>query len=183
MIRTKANVKIKWQGKWVKLGEVRMTGNQRRRALGRLAYCESSPRRVFITQSRQRDKEGKWSVWNLVSNRRWTPFRMVEEYKCRFSCEEGFRDAKWVLGFSRARITDLQAWTRMFTLVAIALLILAHIGCRLMRNTEHLRRVTSRRTARTELSFVRAVMELLKQSDCYWEWLDQRSKLNLQAAL
>jgi len=181
--RTKANVKIKWHGKWVKLGEVVMRGNQRRRALGRCHYCESDPRRLFIVQSRTRDQTGRWSIWNVVSNRNFTAFRMCEEYAKRFSCEEGFRDAKWVVGFKDARIQDLQAWARMFTLVAIALLLLANIGCRLMTEKEHLRRVTSRRTERAELSIVRAVIELLKQSQRYWEWLNHSAKLNLEATL
>ena len=42
----------------------------------------------------------------------------------RFSCEEGFRDAKRVWGIAHTRIGDVQAWTRRFTLVAAALLVL-----------------------------------------------------------
>ncbi len=37
--------------------------------------------------------------------------------------EEGFRDAKWYLGFAQARITEIAAWSRMFGLFVIALLV------------------------------------------------------------
>ena len=40
----------------------------------------------------------------------------------RFGCEEGFRDAKWWLGFTKARIAHLKAWSRMFALFAMTLL-------------------------------------------------------------
>jgi len=33
------------------------------------------------------------------------------------------------------------------------------------------------------LSIVRAVIELLKQSQRYWEWLNHSAKLNLEATL
>jgi hypothetical protein len=50
------------------------------------------------------------------------------EYKRRFGCEQGFRDVKWELGFSRARIEDVRAWSRMFALFAIALLVVVVLG-------------------------------------------------------
>ncbi len=112
--------------------------------------------------------------------------RTTAEYARRFGCEEGFRDAKRLLGFAEARISDLAAWTRMFTLVAIALLVLVGIGCRLVTQVwvkRVLRRVCSRRTARRELSMVRAVTELLKDDKTLWELLDHRAKLNLEACL
>jgi hypothetical protein len=39
--------------------------------------------------------------------------RATTEYSRRFSCEEGFRDAKWYLGFKQARIKDVRAWSRL----------------------------------------------------------------------
>lgn len=91
-----------------------------------------------------------------------------------------------MLGFAEARITDLAAWTRMFTLVALALLVLVGVGCRLVGqawvNTV-LRRVCSRRRTRSEQSLVRAVAELLKTDDSLWELLDHEAKLNLEACL
>src|SRR5882724_9183255 len=43
---------------------------------------------------------------------------------CDHTIEEGFRDAKRLLGFAEARIAELLAWARMFALVAAALLLL-----------------------------------------------------------
>jgi hypothetical protein len=113
--------------------------------------------------------------------------KATSEYALRFSCEEGFRDAKRMLGFGEARIADIAAWARMFTLVAIALLVLANIGCQLIKDHSsamvQLRRVRSRRRCRSELSLVRAVTELLKKQTSLWELLDYGSKLNLEACL
>jgi hypothetical protein len=53
---------------------------------------------------------------------------MAYEYARRFGCEEGFRDAKRTLGFAAARIAQIEAWARMFALVAAALLVLAQWG-------------------------------------------------------
>ncbi len=49
------------------------------------------------------------------------------------------------------------------------------------RLQEQLRRITSRRTARAELSLVRAVVESLKSEPSLWEWLNHQAKLNLEA--
>jgi hypothetical protein len=89
VIRTKGNIKVYFNRKWTKLKELRLPRNQRRRALGRLRYCERSPRRVYVTQSRKRDKKGKWGIWHLVSNRRRSAEQVRREYSLRFSCEEG----------------------------------------------------------------------------------------------
>src|SRR4051812_4003320 len=79
---------------------------------------------------------------------------MAQEYARRFTCEEGFRDAKRLLGFAAARIRCLKAWTRMFTLVAIAIAVLTKLGGALAKYAlldSWLRRVRSRRTTRSEL--------------------------------
>ncbi len=187
VIRSKGSVKVRSEGGWRKLDTVRLRGNQRRRSLGRLFYCESDPRRQYVVQARARDRAGRWGIWHLVSNRPLSPFVMAREYARRFGCEEGFRDAKWMLGFAQARIECLKAWARMFTLVAIALLVLVGVGCGLLadrqRLHQQLRRITSRRTARAELSLVRAVAELLKNEWSLWELLNHRAKLNLEASL
>ena len=149
--------------------------------------CERSPRGVFLSMARKRTKKGRWGVWYLVSNRDWLPASAAREYARRWNCESGFRDAKSVLGFSEARIEDLDAWARMFALVAIALLVLIRIGGALVTVPEYLsrllRRVRSRRRARSELSLVRAIAEMLKTSSELWEWLIHRGKLNLETAL
>ena len=111
---------------------------------------------------------------------------MTQEYARRFTCEEGFRDAKRLLGFAEARISCLKAWTRMFTLVAIAVAVLTKLGCAIHAHTlrdSWLRRVRSRRTARSELSMVRAVVELLTRDESLWQLLDHHSKLNLEVSL
>ncbi len=122
----------------------------------------------------------------MVSNCNWSALRTTAEYARRFGCEEGFRDAKRMLGFAEARIADLAAWTRMFTLVAIALLMLVSLGCCLVQQSwvaAALRRICSRRTTRSELSLVRAVTELLKHDYGLWELLDHQANLNLEACL
>lgn len=111
---------------------------------------------------------------------------MAREYARRFTCEEGFRDAKRLLGFHEARISCIKAWTRMFTLVAIAVAVLTTPGCVLhadARRDSWLRHVRSRRTARSELSIVRSVVELLMHDESLWQLLDHHSKLNLEAIL
>lgn len=187
IIRSKGNVKVRFDGRWRKLSTLVMKRNQRRRSLGALWYCESDPRRLHLVQSRARDRKGKWGIWYLVSNRPLSPMKATSEYALRFSCEEGFRDAKRMLGFAEARIADITAWARMFTLVAIALLVLANLGCQLMKDhclaMTELRRVRSRRRRRSELSMVRAVTELLKKQSSLWELLDCSLKLNLEACL
>ncbi len=44
-----------------------------------------------------------------------------------------------------------------------------------------LRRITSRRKARAELSLVRAIVELMKSEPSLWELLNHQAKLNLEA--
>jgi len=187
VIRSKSSVKVLAEGEWRKLHTLRMRRNTRRRTLGRLFYCASDPRRQYVAQARARDRDGRWGIWHLVSNRPLSPLVMMQEYARRFGCEEGFRDAKWLLGFAEARIKCLKAWARMFTLVAMALLVLVGIGCGLLadrqRLHQQLRRVTSRRKARAELSLVRAIAELLKNEISLWELLNHEAKLNLEASL
>src|SRR5215210_91516 len=186
VIRTKANYHVRVAGRWRRLDSLRWMKNQRRRAWGRVWYCEGDPRQVFLVQARARDKRGRWGIWHLVSNRNLSAIGMANEYARRFTCEEGFRDAKRLLGFAQARISCLKAWTRMFTLVAIALAVLTNLGCAFIldgRRDRWLRRVRSRRTARSELSMVRVVVELLMHDESLWRLLDYHRKLNLEAGL
>src|SRR5205085_2378111 len=128
VIRAKGNIKVYYNRQWQKLNQLRLPRNQRRRSLGRLRYCQRAARRLYVTQSRKRDRKGKWGIWYLVSNRPMTAEQTTYEYARRFSCEEGFRDAKRLLGFAEARIACLQAWTRMFLLVVLAMLLLYGLG-------------------------------------------------------
>ena len=85
-----------------------------------------------MTSSRARNKQGNWGIWYLVSNRPLSAKRAAAEYAFRFDCEEGFRDSKWWLGFKQARIRDIDAWSRLFALFAIALLALVSLGMLLL---------------------------------------------------
>src|SRR5205085_12043541 len=187
VIRTKGNIKVCYNRQWQKLNQLRLPRNQRRRSLGRLAYCQSDPRRLYITQSRKRDRKGKWGIWYLVSNRRMSAEQTTKDYGRRFSCEEGFRDAKRLLGFAEARIACLQAWARMFLLVVLAMLVLYGLGGYWMRNPtafqQQMRRVRSRRRRRSECSLIRIVAELIVKDQSGWDVFDPTAKLNLMPVL
>src|SRR5207249_8667228 len=60
-----------------------------------------------LLKSRARDAKGNWGIWHVVSNRSYAATAAVNEYSRRFGCEEGFRDAKWWLGFTKARIAHI----------------------------------------------------------------------------
>jgi hypothetical protein len=186
VIRTKSSHQVRCDGQWRRLDSFGWRGNQRRRAWGRVWYCAGDPRRLFLVQARARDREGRWGIWHLLSNRNLSAQRMAREYALRFTCEEGFRDGKRLLGFAEARIKGIEAWARMFTLVAMALVVLTRLGCVLRERPnrdELLLRVRSRRRARSELSLVRAVLELLTQDGSLWQLLDHQCRLNLEADL
>jgi hypothetical protein len=187
VIRTKGNIKVCYNRQWQKLNQLRLPRNQRRRSLGRLWYCQSDPRRLYVTQSRKRDRKGKWGIWYLVGNRRMSAEQTTYEYARRFSCEEGFRDAKRLLGFAEARIGCLQAWTRMFLLVVVAMLVLYGLGCYWLSNKsafeQQMRKVRSRRRARSECSLIRVVAELIVKDRSCWDVLDPTAKLNLMSVL
>lgn len=129
--------------------------------------------------------DGRCGIWSATARSR--PRAATAEYGRRFSCEEGFRDSKRLLGFAEARISCLQAWQRMFTLVAIALLVMTAMGCQMIKHhqlaDQLLRRVRSRRRSRSELSMVRAIAELLDKQISLWELLCWSDKLNLEAKL
>jgi hypothetical protein len=186
VIRTKSNYKVRVDTQWRRLDSLEWRGNQRRRAWGRVWYTQTNPRRVYLAQARARDAKGKWGVWHLLSNRPLSAVRMSREYARRFTCEEGFRDGKRLLGFAAARIKNIEAWARMFLLVALALCVLTRMGCVLLEEVareELLRRVRSRRRARSELSIVRSVVELLQQDESLWRLLNHQHRLNLEAGL
>src|SRR5205085_11828396 len=97
----------------------------------------------------------------------------TKEYGRRFSCEEGFRDGKRLLGFAEARIACLQAWSRMFLLVVLAMLVLYGLGSYWLRNPaafeQQMRKVRSRRRARSECSLIRVMAELIVKVQSCWE--------------
>src|SRR6266498_584852 len=188
IIRVKGSVKVFYRERWVKLNTIRFEGNARRRSLGRLYYCEKSPRQLWITMSRARNKKGKLETWYLVSNLRLRAEPMAKEYGFRFCCEEGFRDAKWYLGFAEARVKEIEAWSRLFALFAIALLALTTLGVALLIRgglgaKQLLRRVASRRRGRCELSLVAAIIALVQRDRSLFAALSPHTKFNLEATL
>jgi hypothetical protein len=188
LIRVKGNVKVFRGGHWIKLNRLRFVGNARRRNLGRLPYCQRSPRRLWMTMSRARDKQSKWGVWYLVSNQPLRAEQAAAEYSFRFSCEEGFRDLKWALGFAEARVKQIDAWSRLFALFAVALVVLTALGMRLLvrggrQAQELLRRVASRRGNRCELSLIEAVIALVQKDKTLFAALSAQTKLKLDYVL
>jgi Transposase DDE domain len=188
ILRVKGTTKVCVQGQGRKLTTLGFAGNTRRRTLGRLAYGESAPHWLWVTLSRARDAKGQWEVWYLISNRFRRAQVTAQEYARRFGCEEGFRDAKWELGFAQARITQIKAWARLFALFALALLVVVSLGVHLLVGggpgaVALLRRVASRRRGRWELSLVSAMIRLLQEDKSLLAHLSPCIKLNLEANL
>ena len=186
IIRVKERTKVYFRGQWCNLATLHFVGNARQRNLGRLAYCESAPHRVWVTLSRARDRKGQWETWYLISNRFRRAQATAAEYARRFGCEEGFRDAKGELGFAQARITQIHAWSRLFALFAVALLVVVSLAVKLLLPggpavLPLLRRVASRRRGRWDLSLVSAMVRLLQENKSLFAHLSPHIKFNLDA--
>jgi hypothetical protein len=182
VIRVKKSTTICLAGGWRRLDTLRFAGHTRRHTLGQVLYCASQPHPLWVTMSRKRDAKGQWGLWSLVANRPYTAAQAVAEYGHRPGCEAGFRDAKWWLGFAQARMKQISAWSRLFALVAIALLVVVSLASRLLlrhgvRASALLRRVASRRHGRCELSPVSAMISLLHQDPGLYDHLVPRLKL------
>src|SRR5215207_9614584 len=89
IIRVKGCVKVCRRGRWAKLNRLRFVANARHRDLGRIRYCERSPRQPRVTMSRARRRGGGWGVWYLVSNASLGARQAAAEYGFRWSCEAG----------------------------------------------------------------------------------------------
>src|SRR2546422_579156 len=166
--RVKAGTHVYVQGKWRTLGQWRFRGNARHRSFGAWPSCESGPQRLWVSKSRARDAKGNWGMWHLVSKRSYAALAAVNAYRRRFGCEEGCRDATGWLGFAKARMAQIKAWSRMFALCAMALLVMTSLGSKLLLTQGHrvkalLRRVVSRRRGRCALGLVSAMVNLLQQ--------------------
>jgi len=188
VIRVKGSTKVSFQGQWCKLNTLSFAGNARQRNLGRLAYCERAPHHLWMTMSRARDRNGQWDTWYLIANRFRRAQATAAEYARRFGCEEGFRDAKWELGFAQARITQIQAWSRLFALFALALLVVVSLAVTLLLPGKPgavalLRRVASRRQGRWDLSLVSAIVRLLHADKSLLAHLSPSIQFNLDARL
>ena len=189
VIRVKGDTKVCWGGQWQKLKQLKFVGASKHRTLGWVDYCQSAPSHAWLTMSRQRNRHGQWQTWYLLSNYAAAATAHATEYGQRFGCEEGFRDAKWYLGFKQARITCIHAWSRLFAFFALALLVLTTLGTFMFLQgprhlaQQHLRRVASRRRGRCELSLITATLALLQQD---WQWLLcllPNTKFNLEKTL
>jgi hypothetical protein len=188
IIRVKGSTKVYFQGQWRNLHTLHFMGNARQRNLGCRAYCESAPHRLWVTMSRARDRNGQWETWYLIANRPRRAHATAAEYARRFGCEQGFRDAKWELGFAQARIKDIHAWSRLFALFAVALLVVVSLAVKLLvpggaAAAALLRRVASRRRGRWDLSLVSAMVRLLQENKSLFAHLSPHIKFNLDARL
>ena len=158
--------------------------------LGRnlVQYCERPPRRLWVTTSRARHRQGGWGIWYLVSNRSLSARQAATKYGFRFACEVGFKDAKCWLGFKRARVRDLRAWSRLFALFAVALPVLASLAQVLLIPGDeiarrHLRRVVLRQRGRCESSLMTATLSIIQQDPGLFDCLLPSVKLKLEAGL
>ena len=188
IIRVKGSTKVCFPGQWRNLHTLPLVGNTRQRHLGPLAYGESAPHRLWVTMSRTRDAKGQWEYWYLISNRARRATATAAEYARRFGCAQGFRDAKGELGFAQARIKAINAWSRLFALFALALLVVVSLGVKLLVRggpgaVALLRRVASRRQGRWDLSLVSAMIELLQDDESLFAYLSASIKLDLEARL
>ncbi len=50
-----------------------------------------------VTQSRSYNRQRRWGIWHLASNRNYTALETSQEYERRWGCECGLRDAKHLL--------------------------------------------------------------------------------------
>ena len=188
IIRVKGSTKVYFQGQWCNLHTLHFVGNARQRNLGHLAYWESAPHRLWVTMSRARDAKDQWETWYLIANRFRRAPATAAEYARRFGCEQGFRDTKGELGFAQARIKDIHAWSRLFALFALALLVVVSLAVTLLVSgglhaVALLRRVASRRRGRWDLSLVSAMVRLLQENKSLFAHLSPHIKFNLDARL
>jgi hypothetical protein len=188
IIRVKGSTKVSVQGQWRPLCTLGFAGNTRWRNLGRRAYCARAPHRLWVTLSRAREAKDQWETWYLISNRCRRAHATAAEYARRFGCEQGFRDTKWELGFAQARIKDISAWSRLFALFALALLVVVSVAVKLLVSggpaaVTLLRRVASRRRGRWDLSIVSAMVRLLQENKDLLAHLSPHIQFNLDARL
>ena len=152
--------------------------------LSQVSYCRSDEENLEIAVSCVKASDEGKDRWYLVSNMKWRAEKMVAEYRRRFWCEEGFRDVKWTLGFATARIKEIKAWTRMFGLHALAMLVLASVESEILlkdekKGREKMREVASRRKGGWDISLLRATIKLLKRDKSLYNCLNPFVKLNL----
>ena len=184
VIRVKCNTLIWLKGAWKSLKSIELKGDGEKKKIGKVSYCRSDEESLeMVVSCVKASDEGK-DRWYLVSNMKWSAEKMTDEYRRRFWCEEGFRDVKWTLGFAKARIKEIKAWTRMFGLHAMAMLVLASVESEILlkdkkKGVEKMREVASRRKGRWSISLITATIKLLKKDKSLYNCLNPFIKLNL----
>ena len=184
VIRVKCNTLIQIRGVWKSLKTMELKADAEQQKIGCREYCRSNQESLEIVVSCLKATDEAKDRWYLVSNMKWSAEKMVEEYRRRFWCEEGFRDLKWTLGFATARIKEIKAWTRMWSLHAIAMLVLSSVESEILlknkkKGVEQMRKVASRRKGGWTISLIRAIIRLLKQDKSLYNCLNPFVKLNL----
>jgi transposase len=184
VIRVKCNTLIWLKGEWKSLKSIELEADGERKKIGTKSYCRSDEESLEIAVSCVKASDEGKDRWYLVSNLKWSAEKMVDEYRRRFWCEEGFRDVKWTLGFAKARIKQIKAWTRMFGLHAIAMLVLASVESEILlkdekQGREKMREVASRRKGGWSISLINATIKLLKRDRSLYNCLNPFIKLNL----
>ena len=125
VIRVKCSTLIR--GVWRSLKTIELKADAEQRKIGTREYCRSDAESLEIAVSCVKATDEAQDRWYLVSNMKWGAAKMADEYRRRFWCEEGFWDVKWTVGFAKARIKAIKAWTKMFSLYAIAILALSSV--------------------------------------------------------
>ena len=184
VIRVKCNTLIWLKGGWKSLKSIELKADGEKRKIGQARYCKSDEEILEMTISCVNATDEAGDRWYLVSNMKWNAEKMTDEYRRRFWCEEGFRDVKWALGFAKARIKEISAWTRMFGLHAIAMLVLASVESEVLlknkkKGKEKMREVASRRKGGWNISLLRATIKLLRRDKSLYNCLNPFVKLNL----
>ncbi len=176
------------KGEWKSLKSIELKADGEKQKIGKVRYCKRDEEILEIAVSCVKATDEGKDRWYLVSNMKWSAEKMVEEYRRRFWCEEGFRDVKWTLGFAKARIKEIKAWTRMFGLHAIAMLVLASVESKILlknekQGAEKMRGVASRRKGGWNISLITATIKLLKQDKSLYNCLNPFIKFNLSNTL
>jgi hypothetical protein len=69
IIRVKGSPTVWVQGQWRALSTLGFAGTSRPRNLGRVAYGESAPHRLWVSLSRARDAKGQGELGSLIATR------------------------------------------------------------------------------------------------------------------
>ena len=184
VIRVKCNTLICLKGAWKSLKSIELKADGEKKKMSQVRYCKSAEEKLEMTISCVKATDEAGDRWYLVSNMKWSAEKMTQEYRCRFWIEEGFRDIKWSLGFAKAHIKEIRAWTRMFGLHALAMLVLASVESEILlknekQGAEKMREVASRRKGGWSISLLNATIKLLKRDKSLYNCLNPFIKLKL----